>query len=132
MSKIINYKKYVTRDITRQLNTPNNTTELCTIEGTTYVSIPDGTELPTEQPSEIASSIQTVELTDELRELICKHSSHVQLINQRVRDAIAERYSVTDEIKLLRTAPSIEFDEYNVYADHCRALGDVQKMALGL
>jgi hypothetical protein len=132
MSYITSYRKYITHDITRQLNAPDDVTELCTIGDITYVSIPDDVELSNEQPSEIADSIQTVELTDELRELICKHSSHVQLINQRVRDAIAERYSVTDEIKLLRTAPSAEFDEYNVYADHCRALGDVQKMALGL
>lgn len=132
MSYIVSYQKFITKNITRQLNAPEGVTELCTIEGTTYVSIPGDTELPTEQPSEIVGSIQTVELTNELRELIYKHSSHVQLINQRVRQAIADKYSITDEIELLRSAPSAAFDEYNIYADYCRAIGDEQKMALGL
>lgn len=53
-------------------------------------------------------------------------------INQRVRDMIREQYSIEDEIKLLRTAPSPEFELWNAHAEACRAWGREQKAALGL
>lgn len=87
--------------------------------------------LPVGQPAEIAASIAAVTLTDALRDAIKAASPHVRLINERVREAIAERYSVADEIKLLRTAPSAEFDAYNTYAEACRAAGRDAIAALG-
>ena len=107
-------------------------TELATIGGTTYVSLPDGATLPTEQPSEIAASIETVTLTPTLREAIASASPHVRLIRQLVQEKIAAAYSMADEIKLLRTAPSAEFEAYNAHAEDCRAWGRDQKAALGL
>lgn len=98
----------------------------------TYVCIPDDHALPTEQPKEIAASIQTVTLTDALREQIKQSSPHVKLINARVQAAIAERYTLADEIKLLRTAPSPEMEAYNAYAEECRAWGRAEKAKLGL
>jgi|SRR5690554_3690980 len=56
----------------------------------------------------------------------------VSEINEQVCARIAEQYSITDEIKLLRTAPSEEFDIYNEYAEACRKWGREQKAALGL
>jgi hypothetical protein len=56
----------------------------------------------------------------------------VRLINQRVQDAIAQRYSIADEIKLMRTAPSAEMTAYNAYAEDCRAWGRAEKSKLGL
>lgn len=56
----------------------------------------------------------------------------VSEINQRVREMIAEQYSIQDEIKLIRTAPSHEFDVYNEHAEACRQWGREQKAALGL
>lgn len=53
-------------------------------------------------------------------------------IDQRVCEMIAESYSITDEIKLLRTAPSEEFDIYNAHAEACRQWGREQKALLGL
>lgn len=50
----------------------------------------------------------------------------------RVRERIAERYPIHEEIKLLRTAPSQEFDAYNAYAEACREWGREQKAMLGL
>lgn len=106
--------------------------ELCTIDGATYVSVPDDMDLPINQPDEIADTVQTVVMTDDLRELIKSQSTHVQLIDERVKAKIAERYSITDEIKQLRSAPSAEFDVYTEYAESCRAWGQEQKSALGL
>lgn len=106
--------------------------ELCTIDGVTYVSVPDDADLPINQPDEIADTVQTVVMTDDLRELIKSHSTHVQLINERVKAKIAERYSITDEIELLRSAPSDEFDVYAEYAESCRTWGQEQKSMLGL
>lgn len=106
--------------------------ELCTIDGVTYVSVPDDIELSADQPVEIADTVETVVITDELRESIKTNSTHVQLIDERVKAKIAERYSITDEIKQLRTAPSVGFDEYAAYAESCRTWGKLQKTELGL
>jgi len=66
----------------------------------------------------------------ELGELELK--SKVDEINQRVCEKIAELYSMTDEIKLLRTAPSREFDVYNEHVEACRQWGREQKALLSL
>lgn len=137
---IYSYKKYVDEINTKELRLPQDAktlefigTELCTLDdGLTYVCIPDDHALPTEQPKEIAASIQAVTLTDALREQIKQSSPHVRLINARVQAAIAERYSLADEIKLLRTAPSAETEAYNAYAEECRAWGFAEKAKLGL
>lgn len=53
-------------------------------------------------------------------------------INQRVREMIRSEYSIEDEIKLLRTAPSAEFEVYNEHAEACRDWGREEKRRLGL
>lgn len=128
MPRIISYEKIITQETTKQLDLPESATELCTIDGITYVSVPDDVELVDKQPVEY----QTVVMTDELRELIKSQSTHVQLIDDRVKAKIAERYSITDEIKQLRSAPSDEFDVYAEYAESCRTWGQEQKSMLGL
>lgn len=109
--------------------------ELCTlVDGRTVVALDDGHELPTDQPSEIQASIEHLSspLPADLRDAICAASPQVRLINERVRAAIAERYSLADEIKLLRTAPSPQMEAYNAYAEECRAWGRAEKAKLGL
>jgi len=59
-------------------------------------------------------------------------SPHVQLINSRVIDMIRERYSINDEIKMLRIGPSDETSAYNDYAEAARAWGRAEKAKLGL
>lgn len=137
MAKIIAYRKYIDRINTRELNLPETSgqrigIELSTVDGITYVSLPDDATLPVDQPVEISSSIAPVTLTDALRAAISDASPHVRLIRAAVAEKIAERYRLTDEIKLLRTAPSAEFDTYVSYAEDCRAWGREQKAALGL
>ena len=98
----------------------------------TYVSLQDGATLPEDQPQEIVGSFATVTLTEALRSAIKAASPHVRLINERVREAISARYSMADEIKLIRTSPSEEAIAYNAYAEECRNWGRIEKAKLGL
>lgn len=138
MPTLISYRKFINTTITREINLPEGAnhqrigTELATIDGTTYVSLPDGATLPASQPQEIAASIAEAAVTDTLREAIKAASPQVRVINAMVTEKIAASYSLADEIKLLRTAPSAEFEAYNAHAEACRAWGRVQKAALGL
>jgi hypothetical protein len=111
------------------LETEDRITELCTIDGVTFVSVPDSIILPA-QPEQI--TVGEVELTDELIAELRAASPHVILINDRVVAKIRERYSVNDEIKLLRIGLSEESTAYNDYAEECRAWGRGEKAKLGL
>ena len=111
------------------LETENRITELCTIDGVTYVSVPDGITLPA-QPEQI--TVEEVTITDELKAAIRVASPHVQLIDERVVMTIRERYSVNDEIKLLRLGASDDFTAYNDYVETCRAWGTAAKARLGV
>ena len=51
-------------------------------------------------------------------------------INAEVRAKIRLMYTVEDELQLLRTAPSPEFEVYNAYVEDCLAWGKAQKSAL--
>ena len=106
--------------------------ELCTIDGVTYVSVPDDLQLSDIQPVEIASSIELVAMTDDIREMIKANSTHVELINDRVKAKIAERYSLPDELKEIRNSSSPSFAAYADYVEECRQWGREQKAALGL
>jgi hypothetical protein len=138
MISIISYRKHIDALTTRELRLPEDAAhqrigqELATIDGLTYVSLPDGATLPAEQPAEIAASVATVTLTAALRDAIANASPLVRLIRTNVSEKIAAQYSTGDEIKLLRTAPSAEFEAYNAYAEDCRAWGRAEKAKLGL
>lgn len=133
MAYIVSYRKNITQHTTESLNCPEGSTELCTIDGVTYVSLPDDYEINiSAQPQCVRDSLQRVEITPELRLEICAHSTHVWLINERVREKIAQLYPLHEEVKLLRTAPSSEFEAYNDYVEQCRQWGREQKAALGL
>lgn len=109
--------------------------ELCTLpDGRTVVALFDGFALPDDQPTAIAGSIEHLPspLPTDLRDAIRAASPHVRLINKRVQAAIAERYSMADEIKLLRTAPSAEMTAYNAWAEDCRSWGRAEKAKLGV
>lgn len=131
MPSIVAFLKASDAWTTYSLNAPEGATELCTLDGVTYTALPDGAVLG-EQPEQIAASVQVIAPDIELRERICAASPHVALIRDRVAAQIAERYSITDEVKLLRTAPSAEFEAYNEYAESCRQWGRDRKAELGL
>ena len=61
-----------------------------------------------------------------------RRQPHVRLIRQRVHAAIRERYSLEDELELLRTAPSAEAVAWNAYVEDCRAWGRAERAKLGL
>jgi hypothetical protein len=126
MGKIYKYRK-VTDAITTYcliepdynlLKTKEHVEELDTIDSWTYVSVPDSIALPP-QPEQI-------HLTE-------AESPQVARIKMMVVEKIRLKYSINDEIKLLRIGASkkpIAFDEYNKYAEECRAWGEAEKTKL--
>lgn len=145
MPSIFAYRKYFDAFISRELRFPEDPatrrrlgTELATVDGVTYVSLPDGATLPTDQPGEIAATIAAVMLTPALGLAISNASSHVALIRARVREKIREKFSAEDELGLLRQklrTPSTAnpvFDAYDTFAETARAWGAAEKTRLGL
>lgn len=136
MAKLYRYTKHIDALTTVSLSFPSSEgrfigTELCTLNGQTYVSIPDTQVLP-EQRSEIAASVELVTLTDTLKAEIKAACPHIDLINAKVVEKIRLKYSADDEIKALRLAPSATTDAWKTYADECVLWGMEQKAALGL
>lgn len=136
MTYIVSYQKFINSERTVEIVLPEDAetrqrigSELATIDSTTYVSLPDGATLPA-QPEEI--TVTPVELTPALKLAIKDACPFVRMILSMVAEKIAQRYSQSDEIKLLRTAPSAEFEAYNEYAESCREWGREQKALLGL
>lgn len=135
MTHIFVYQKYIDAVRTVEFRFPEDENhqrignELATLGDDTYVSIPEDQEIPS-QPAEI--SAREVVLTPELKQQISDASPLVRLIRCKVSEKISAKYSIGDEIKLIRTAPSAEFDAYNAYAEDCRAWGREQKALLGL
>lgn len=74
-------------------------TELCTLDGVTYVAVPAGVTLP-EQPAEITAL--PVDMTSELREQIKAASPHCALIAERMEARIRSKYSLSDEAYFAR------------------------------
>ena len=137
MPSIIAYRKLIDAVTTIELRRPEDPAtgqplgqEIAELDGVTYYVLPDDAALPSAQPEGVVP--EAVAMTRELRDVLRAVCPHVAIINQRVREAIAERYSMADEIKLLRTAPSPECVAYNAYAEECRAWGRAEKAKLGL
>ena len=138
MPKIYSYSKITDKFTTYIITGPDykegedHITELCTIDGTTYVSVPDSVVLPI-QPGQITLK-EVATLTPELRKKLKGASPHIQLIEQRVRNKIAEKYSIYYEIKALRKKDKDRdaFDAYDAYVEECVAWGDEEKKKLGI
>jgi hypothetical protein len=141
MPSLIAYRKTITAINTFELRLPESAPgqrqgqEIATLaDGRTVVVLDDGATLPTDQPAQIAPSIETLPspLPVDVRDTIRAASPHVRLIDQRVVDKIRELYSINDEIKLLRIAPSAETTAWNDHVEACRAWGRAEKAKLGL
>ena len=140
MTYLIAYRKVIDSVTTHALRLPEaqqgeqSGQEIATLpDGRTIVSLFAGYTLPS-QPDAIAASVELLNapLPADLVSAIKLASPHIRLINARVQEAIAQRYSTADEIKLLRTAPSPEMATYNAYVEECRAWGRAEKAKLGL
>jgi hypothetical protein len=76
--------------------------------------------------------VESVALTPELLESINAASPHVRLINARIVEKIRQKYSLDDELKALRTAPSDESSACFTYIEECSAWGQAEKAKIGL
>lgn len=105
-------------------------TELCEVDGRTFVSVD-------EKSVDVRGMVEVTgaNFGDELPEIIERikaASPSVRTIREQVIAKIRERYTVDDEIYLLRTAPSAEAAAWNDYVEECRSWGREQKALLGL
>lgn len=109
----------------------HNVTELCTLDGETYIHVAG--ELPTLAEQ---ISVEPVTLTDALKQQIKDASPHVKLIRARVVDKIREKYTLNDELKIMSLYfinpedPLIQ--ECSDYKESCRAWGRIEKAKIGL
>ena len=145
------YRKFCGGGTTRCLRQPEDEThrslgtELATIDGVTYVVLPDGAALPEDQPTEIAASVQAVTLTSEQKEAIKLVSPHALLISARIIDRIRAEYPLDEELFLARIAVGAlqgsytlqageaeELAAYQVCAEAAREWGRTERAKLGL
>lgn len=129
MPSIVSYRKYIDSQITRELRLPHDPqslqpigTELATIDGITYLSLPDGATLPADQPAEIAASIAAVTLDPVLREQIKAESPHCKLISQRMVEQIRNIYSIDDEMYFARIGVGAAIGLYTPGTDEMQAM----------
>ena len=125
-----------------EMDSENQCTELCTLEGVTYVSVPDSVTLP-DQPAELTITEATI--TPELRDAIKVESPHCRLITERMEMRISSKYSLSDEQYFARIgvgaalgaytfAPG-EQDEllaFGAYVEAARQWGRDERAKLGL
>ena len=152
MTSIISYQKTSDAHTTYELRVPDAhgdegeifCTELGTLDGLTYVSVPAGVILP-EQFPQVAATLQPVELTTELRERLKAISPHCALISERMVQKIRARYSIDDEMFFARfgvgAAASMyepseaELDEMRIFGEFVegvRQWGRDERAKLGL
>ena len=125
-----------------EMDSENQCTELCTLGGVTYVSVPDSVTLP-DQPTELTITEATI--TPELRDAIKAESPHCRLITERMEMRISSKYSLSDEQYFARIgvgaalgaytfAPG-EQDEllaFGAYVEAARQWGRDERAKLGL
>lgn len=107
MTTILSYTKVFTPYTVLQMALPDSQgtndelhcTELCRLDGVTYVAVPAGVTLP-DQPAEI--TVLPVTLTPELKSAIKAASPHVALISERMIQKIRGTYTIDDEMFFAR------------------------------
>ena len=131
MPSLIAYRKAITRETTIALRLPLDATqgqptaqELATLpDGRTVVMLPDGLALPTEQPAEVASTIEHLSpLAADVREQIKAASPHVALIAERMIAMIRDAYSIDDEMYFARIGVGAATGMYTPTSDELQAM----------
>jgi hypothetical protein len=118
--------------------------ELGTIDGLTYVSVPDGVTLPAQLP-QVAATLQIVTLTPELRAQLKATSPHCALIAERMVQKIRARCSIDDEMFFARIGVGAaagmytptpdelaEMQAFGVFVEGVRQWGRAERHKLGL
>ena len=152
MPHIITYQKTSDAYTTYELRMPDvqaaegeiYCTELGTIDGLTYVSVPDGVTLPAQLP-QVSLTLQVVSLTPQLREQLKSISPHCALISERMVQKIRARYSIDDEMFFARigvgaaagmyepTEPElVEMRVFGEFVESMRQWGRAERAKLGL
>lgn len=123
MPSIIAYRKASDVYTTYKLATPPDVAspELCTLDGITYVSLPDGVTLP-EQPAQIADSVAVVVPDAALRAQIIAASTQCQLIDTQMRDQIRAAYPLEDELKFARIGVGAAMGMYSPTSDEVQGM----------
>lgn len=152
MTYIISYQKFTDSLRTVEIRRPLIDgefvgTELATVDGTTYIAMPDGVTLSSDQPEEISTSIvNPAALDSELRAAIKSASPHCSLISARMIDQIRGAYSIDEEMYFARigvgaatglySPTSDEMQELTVFVEFVEAVrewgrGEREKLGLG-
>lgn len=149
---MIAFRRVVTPIYTHTLRLPDApqgqqaAQELATLpDGRTVIALFTGFTLPTNQPAEIAGSIEVLTPTDALKAQIKAASPQVQLIYQLTEQRIRDVYSASDEAKFARigvgallsayTFAAGEKEEMLAFGVHCesaRQWGRDERAKLGL
>lgn len=115
--------------------------ELGTIDGTTYISLPDDAVLPDNQPIEVVPVV----MTDALKEQLKAINPWCKLVDQQIRAKIRERYDGEDEMYLTRISVGTvmgvyQFQpgeqqavlDYGAYVEGIRQWGKEERAKVGL
>ena len=92
------------------LNLKERVREIGVLDGFTYIEVPDSIKLPKEQPVTLIEA-----------------NLEADKVNAQVVEKIRERYSINDEIKLLRLGDTPEKATWSKYVEECRAWGAKRK-----
>jgi hypothetical protein len=131
MTSLIAYRRVIDSVTTHSLRLPDApqgaqaAQELATLaDGRTVVALFDGFTLPTNQPAQIAASIEVLPtpLPDLLREQIKAASPMVRLIGQRMIDQIRASYTIDDEMYFARIGVGAATGLYTPTSDEMQAL----------
>lgn len=152
MTSIVSYQKTSDAHTTYELHMPDAQgdegniycTELGTIDGLTYVSVPDGVTLP-EQLPQVAATLQTVKPTAELLAQLKAASPHCALISERMVQKIRAQYSIDDEMFFARIGVGVavgmyqptpgelaEMQAFGEFVEAVRQWGRAERAKLGL
>ena len=127
--KYFKHKPVVTEYTTLSLVVPDGVVSYQYTETLAGVDITDSQEFLAQQHPECeVSELTFQDVESELRETRMFHD-----INSIVQKLIAEKYSIPDEIKMVKLA--VDHPErvaYQTYVDECRAYGRAMKVERGL
>lgn len=109
--------------------------ELCTIGPTTYVAASESVAFAKQADAIKFAAVDGATLGSKLPETLSaieKALTQTAGINAQVVAKIRERYSIEDEIKMLRIAPAPEAAAWNDWVEQCLEWGRREKAKMGL